>query len=168
MGYVAAIIGGAIIGCLVMCLMIAAGKEEKMRGSPYTHCINCNTPTANLDICDKCKDLISKQFEEDSMQDLNKVILMGKPTRDPETVETKDGKRYAKFSLEVRRGGSGGGTDYFTIIAWDKAYDQVISYVHAGEITAIVGRLRSRKWEENGFHRTEYEVAATEVYAFEV
>jgi single-strand DNA-binding protein len=78
--------------------------------------------------------------------DYNSVGLIGRLTRDPETVTTQSGKSVAKFGLAV-----GTGKDSAAFIdceAWEKTGEFVAKHFAKGDALAISGSLRQQDWED--------------------
>lgn len=101
---------------------------------------------------------------------LNKVILMGRLTRDPELRKTQSGTSVASFSLAVDRDYSGkdGGekeTDFIDIVAWRNTAEFVSKYFSKGRMAVVSGRLQMRDWtDKEGNKRRSAEVVADNVY----
>ena len=100
---------------------------------------------------------------------LNKVILMGRLTRDPELKHTQNNISVVSFTLAVDRGYAKPGeekqTDFIDIVAWRQTAEFVSRYFRKGQLVAATGRLQVRKWQDNqGNNRTTYEVVADEVF----
>jgi len=82
---------------------------------------------------------------------MNKVILIGNLTRDPEIKVTQTGKKLARFSIAVNEGKNRDGQEmvqYFNLTAWEKLAEIVESYVKKGHKIAIVGNLQNRSWDK--------------------
>ncbi|MDF2985763.1 MAG: single-strand binding protein [Eubacterium sp.] len=101
---------------------------------------------------------------------MNKVVLMGRLTKHPELRYTRvNNAAVACFPIAVdRRGTSKDGkpqADFFNIIAWNKTAEFCQKYLTKGMKVAIVGRLQTRKWEDNeGNIHYVTEVVADETY----
>lgn len=100
---------------------------------------------------------------------LNKVILMGRLTRDPELKHTQSNISVSTFSIAVDRGYARAGeerqTDFIDIVTWRNTAEFVTRYFRKGQMIAVSGRLQTRKWQDNqGNNRTTYEVVADEVF----
>lgn len=100
---------------------------------------------------------------------LNKVVLMGRLTRDPEARSTQSGTSMCTFSLAVDRSFARQGeerqTDFINIIAFRSTADFVLRYFRKGQLVAVCGRLQTRNWQDqNGNNRTATEVLAEEVH----
>ena len=101
---------------------------------------------------------------------MNKVILMGRLTRDPEVRYTQTNNTLvASFSLAVNRRFARPGeerqADFFNIIAWNKLAENISKYLFKGNQVAISGRLETRSWDDpNGQKHYVTEVIAEEAY----
>ena len=104
------------------------------------------------------------------MADLNKVILMGHMTADPELKQTTSGISVCSFSIGVNRRYSKAdqgqqSVDFINIVAWRQQAEFVSKYFAKGQQMALVGALQTRTWEDkNGNKRKSVEVVADEVY----
>ena len=100
---------------------------------------------------------------------LNKAILMGLLTRDPELRYTPNGNvPVVTFSLAVDRNYSGNGrerqTDFIDIVAWRRQAEFVSQWFTKGMMAIVVGSIQSRRWQDkNGNNRTSIEVIADEI-----
>ena len=96
---------------------------------------------------------------------LNKVILMGRLTANPELRSTGNGTPVCSFSLAVNRRGKDDGTDFLDIVAWNKTAEFVSKYFAKGMQVAVSGRIQTRTWEDKqGNKRKSVEVVADEVF----
>ena len=101
---------------------------------------------------------------------MNKVILMGRLTREVETRYTQTSNTMvASFSLAVNRRfvkeGEERQADFFNIVAWGKLGEFCSKYYKKGQQVAIIGRLQTRSWEDdNGQKKYATEVVAEEAY----
>ena len=98
----------------------------------------------------------------------NRVILIGRLTRDPELRYTGNGTAVASFSLAVDRTYKNGNgekeTDYINIVAWRNLGERCGEYLAKGKMVAVEGRLQIRSYEDNnGVKRTVAEVVADDV-----
>lgn len=99
---------------------------------------------------------------------MNKVILVGNLTRDPELSETPSGVAVCKFSIAVNRphANSDGErqTDFFNIVVWRGQGENAAKYLKKGSKVGIVGSLQNRSYEDkDGVKRSVTEVIASEV-----
>ena len=96
---------------------------------------------------------------------MNKTILMGRLTRDPEVRYTQtNNKMVVNFTLAVNRRLEEG-TDFFYVVAWNKTGEFVSKYFKKGIQVSVIGRLQNRDYEtKDGNKRIVTEVIAEEVY----
>ena len=102
------------------------------------------------------------------MADLNKVILMGHITADPELKQTQSGTSVCSFSIGVNRRYSKDqaqqGVDFINIVAWRQQAEFVTRYFKKGSSIIVCGSLQTRNWtDNNGQKRYATEVVADEV-----
>lgn len=101
---------------------------------------------------------------------MNKVILMGRLTRDPEVRYTQTNNTLvASFSLAVNRRFAKQGeerqADFINIVAWSKLGEFCSKYFKKGQQVGIVGRIQTRTWDdENNVKHYITEVVAEEAY----
>lgn len=100
---------------------------------------------------------------------LNKVILMGRLTVDPEHKQTPNGVSVTSFTIAVDRNFSSKNgerqTDFINIVAWRQTADFVCNYFAKGGMIALEGSLQSRRYvDKQGNNRIAYEVVADQVY----
>lgn len=101
---------------------------------------------------------------------LNKIVIMGRMTSDPELRRTGSGTPVASFTLAVDRDFSGkdGGekeTDFIDCVAWKHTADFVSKYFTKGRMAVVSGRLQLRGWtDKDGNKRRSAEVVADNVY----
>ena len=101
---------------------------------------------------------------------MNKVILMGRLTRDPEVRYTQTNNTLvASFSLAVNRRfvrqGEERQADFFNIVAWNKQGEFCSKYFKKGQQVGVIGRLQTRTWDDDkGTKHYITEVIADEAY----
>ena len=100
---------------------------------------------------------------------MNKVILMGRLTKDVEVRYTQTNNiMVASFSLAVNRRFAKEGeqqADFINIVAWNKTAEFVSKYFKKGQQVAVVGRIQTRNYEDDkGIKHYITEVIAEEVY----
>ena len=101
---------------------------------------------------------------------LNKIILMGRLTRDPELRHTQTGTAVASFSLAVDRDFKDKATgdrttDFIDVVAWRQTGEFVSRYFTKGRMAVVEGRLQIRDWtDKDGNKRRSAEVVADNVY----
>ena len=99
---------------------------------------------------------------------LNKGILMGRLTRDPELRHTQSGTAVCSFTLAIDRDRKDANgekqTDFIDCVAWGKQAEFVSQWFSKGAMAIAVGRIQSRKWQDqNGNNRTAIELNCEEV-----
>lgn len=98
---------------------------------------------------------------------LNKIIIMGRMTKDPELRYTQSQKPVASFTLAVDRDYSGGEkeTDFIECVAWNRTAEFVDQYFVKGQMAIAEGRLQIRDWtDRNGNKRQSAEVVCDRVF----
>lgn len=99
---------------------------------------------------------------------MNKAILIGNLTKDPELSETSSGVSFCKFSIAVNRpfANSDGEreVDFFNITTWRGQAETCAKYLKKGKKVCIVGSLQNREYtDNNGVKRTATDVIASEI-----
>ncbi len=99
---------------------------------------------------------------------MNKVILIGNLTRDPELSETPNGVAVCRFSIAVSRDYSSSDgtreTDFFNITVWRGRAEVCGKYLRKGNKVAVVGSLQNRSYEDkDGIKRNVTDIVASEV-----
>ena len=101
---------------------------------------------------------------------LNRIILMGRLTRDPELRHTGSGTPVASFSLAVERDfrdktTGQRATDFIDVVAWRQTGEFVSKFFQKGSMAVVEGRLQMRDWQDrDGNKRRSAEVVADNVY----
>ena len=100
---------------------------------------------------------------------LNKVVLMGRLTKDPELRRTGSGTAVTSFSLACDRDfkslSGDKETDFIEVVAWKNTAEFVSKYFSKGRMAVVEGRLQIRDWTDKaGSKRTTAEVVADNVY----
>jgi single-strand DNA-binding protein len=100
---------------------------------------------------------------------LNKIILMGRLTRDPELRRTGSGTAVTSFAIAVDRDfKSQNGekeTDFIDVVAWRTTAEFVSKHFSKGRMAVVEGRLQIRDWtDKDGTKRRTAEVIADNVY----
>jgi single-strand DNA-binding protein len=99
---------------------------------------------------------------------LNRIILIGRLTRDPELRYVPSGQPVASFTLAVDRPFANQQgerqTDFIDIVAWRRLAEQVTQHLAKGRLVAVEGRLQIRSYEtQDGQKRKAAEVVADAV-----
>lgn len=96
---------------------------------------------------------------------LNRVVLIGRLTRDPELRYTSNGTATAQFTLAVDRPFTKQGgekeVDFIPIVTWRQLAETCANYLRKGRLTAVEGRIQTRNYENNEGRR----IYVTEVIA---
>ena len=101
---------------------------------------------------------------------LNRIILSGRLTRDPELRRTQSGIPVASFSLAVNRDFKDKATgetpvDFIDIVAWRHTGEFAANYFAKGSMAVVEGRLQIRDWtDREGGRRRTAEVVASNIY----
>lgn len=97
--------------------------------------------------------------------DLNKVMIIGRLTRDPEMRSTPSGKSVATLGLATNRfwvdanGQKQKGTEFHNIVIWSKLAEIANQYLRKGAKVYIEGRLQTREWTgQDGVKRYRTEI----------
>ena len=99
---------------------------------------------------------------------LNKAILMGRLTRDPELKYAQNNLPVVQFTVAVERNRAAQGqekqTDFINVVAWRKTAEFVSQWFTKGMMIIVEGSVQSRRWQDKeGHNRTTIEVVASAV-----
>ena len=97
---------------------------------------------------------------------MNKAILIGRLTRDPELRYTSSNRAVCQFTVAIDRPFTNQASgqreaDFINVVAWDKTGENVGKYMTKGRLIAVEGRIQTRNYENNEGRR----VYVTEVIA---
>ena len=100
---------------------------------------------------------------------LNKVILMGRFTRDPELRSTPQGISTCSFSIAVDRNfvrqGEERKADFINCVAWRQTAEFISKYFKKGSMVALEGSIQTRSWDDqDGKKRYATDVVVNQVY----
>ena len=101
---------------------------------------------------------------------LNRALVQGRLTKDPEMRLTPNGKKVAYLTIASQRDWKGAdgerGADFLNVIAWEKVAQFAADYFHKGNMVLVDGRLQSRGWKDkdDGKTRTAVEIIAQSLY----
>lgn len=106
------------------------------------------------------------------MAGLNKVQLIGRLGKEPETHKTPNGAAVTSFSLAVERiwkskGEIKKGTDWFRVDAWGKLGEICQKYLQKGQLVYVEGALRTDKYEHEGETKYFTKVIASKMQMLE-
>lgn len=85
---------------------------------------------------------------------MNKAILIGRLTKDPELRYTNSNRAVAQFSVAVDRPFTNQATgqreaDFINVVVWDKTAENVAKYMSKGRLIAVEGRIQTRSYDNN-------------------
>ena len=89
---------------------------------------------------------------------INRVVLVGRMTRDPELRRTNTGAAVTSFTLALNRNynsADGQQADYINCVVWNKGAENVERYCSKGSLVGVEGRLRSRSYDNAQFLETK-------------
>ncbi len=95
---------------------------------------------------------------------INRVVLVGRLTRDPELRKTQNGTSVCSFTMAVNRRVQTQGqpdADFISCVAWNKLADLMTQYLHKGSLIGLEGRIQTRNYDNQQGQR----VYVTEVVA---
>lgn len=100
---------------------------------------------------------------------LNKILVCGRLTREPELKALPNGNHVASFSLAIGRtfknkdGQKEEQTEYVPVVVFGKSAESCSQYLTKGQVAMVEGRLQTRTWEAEGEKRYRTEVIAERV-----
>ena len=95
---------------------------------------------------------------------MNKVVLIGRLSKDPELRHTSSGTAVCQITVAISRrvaAGANPETDFINVVVWDKQAENVAKYLAKGRQVAVEGRIQTRSYDNNEGKR----VYVTEVVA---
>lgn len=98
--------------------------------------------------------------------DLNKVVLTGRLTRNPELKYLQTGTPVATFTLAVnrpKRDGHENEADFLPVVVWGSQAENAQKYLRKGSEVVIAGKIQTRTYEKDGYKRYITEIVAREV-----
>jgi single-strand DNA-binding protein len=103
---------------------------------------------------------------------INRVVLVGRLTRDPELRTTTTGKSVCDFSIavgkKIKPTDGSPDADFFRVNCWEKTAEFVSNYLHKGRLVAVDGRLQARKFtDKDGNNREMVEIVAENVQSLD-
>lgn len=102
---------------------------------------------------------------------VNRIVLVGRLTRDPELRKTPSGASVVAFTLAVDNRPTKGGektASFIPVIGWNQTADNVAKYVHKGSLVGVDGRLTQRSYDKrDGSKAQVFEVVADSVQFLE-
>ena len=100
------------------------------------------------------------------MVDINRVVLIGRLTRDAELKSIASGQAVTKFSIAVNRRKKNGDQwedepNFFDIVVWGRQGESLHQYLLKGKMVCVDGELRQDRWQQDGQNRSKVEVVAS-------
>lgn len=99
---------------------------------------------------------------------MNRVVLMGRLTKDPELRYTPQGTAVVRFTIAVNRRFAKEGqqqADFISCVAWRQTAEFICKYFRKGSMIAVVGSIQTRSWDgQDGKRQYATEVLVDEVY----
>ncbi|MCD6342407.1 MAG: single-stranded DNA-binding protein [Spirochaetaceae bacterium] len=102
--------------------------------------------------------------------DINKVVLVGRLTRDAEQSYTQSGFALLKFSIAVNRNRKQGDqwieeASFFDVTVWGRQGEAIVNYMTKGKQVAVEGQLRQDRWEDknDGSKRSKVVIDASNI-----
>lgn len=96
---------------------------------------------------------------------MNKAILVGRLTKDPELRKTSSNQNVVNFTVAINRTFSNANgereADFINCVVWGKQAENMATYVAKGSLVGVDGRIQTRNYEDNNGNR----VYVTEVVA---
>ena len=98
---------------------------------------------------------------------MNKVMLIGNLTRDPELNQTSSGIAYCKMSIAVSRAFANADgekqADFFNIVTWRGLAENCNKFLSKGKKIAVSGRIEIRSYEQDGVKKYATDIVAEDV-----
>lgn len=99
---------------------------------------------------------------------MNKILLIGNLTRDPESGATAGGVNFTRFNIAVNRPFTNSAgervADYFDVITWRGLAERCAKYLFKGSKVGVNGSVQRRQYEDrDGIKRTSFDVVADEI-----
>ncbi|MCP4354251.1 MAG: single-stranded DNA-binding protein [Proteobacteria bacterium] len=100
--------------------------------------------------------------------DINKVVIVGRLTRDSELSFTNSGFALTKFSIATNRKKKSGDTwedeaNFFDCTLWGKRGEALNTYLKRGQQVAVEGELKQDRWEKDGVKRSKVTIEVTNI-----
>ena len=98
---------------------------------------------------------------------MNKVILMGRITKDPELSQSMQGAVVTRFSIAVNRPFAKEGSqqvDFVNCVAWENKAEFICKHFKKGSMIAVVGKIQVRSWDSDDGKKYATEIIIDEVH----
>ena len=86
---------------------------------------------------------------------MNKIIISGRLTKDPELRKTTSNKSVANFTVAVNRRSKDDPSDFITCIAWEKRAEFVEKFLGKGNRVFVSGRMESRSYDKSDGNKVQ-------------
>jgi single-strand DNA-binding protein len=109
---------------------------------------------------------VSRRPVEKEKRTVNKVLLTGRLTRDPEMRSLASGKNVTQFSIATNEYAGHGKerAEFHNIVTWDKLAEICGRYLGKGQQVAVEGRIQTRSWDDDrGARHWKTEIVASSV-----
>ncbi|MCL2093065.1 MAG: single-stranded DNA-binding protein [Treponema sp.] len=102
------------------------------------------------------------------MADINRVVLVGRLTRDAELKYITSGQAISKFAIAVNRRRKDGDqwvdeANFFDITVWGRTAESLNQYLTKGKTVGVEGELRQDRWQQDGQNRSRIEIVASNI-----
>lgn len=100
---------------------------------------------------------------------INRVILVGRLTKDPELRKTQNGTSVVSYTMAVNRRIQTPGqpdADFINCVAWNKTADLMAQYLHKGSLIGIEGRIQTRSYDNQQGQRVYVTEVVTDSVQF--
>lgn len=95
---------------------------------------------------------------------MNKIIIIGNVTREPERKSTASDVPYTRICVAVNRKSREQGTDFFNVVAWNKLAETCAAFVSKGSKICVEGSVQIREYEgRDGVKRSTIDIIASSV-----
>lgn len=84
---------------------------------------------------------------------MNKIVLVGRLTKDPELKTTSSDVNYTNITIAVPRRYKRGEVDFINCVAWRNTAEFIWKYFNKGSMIAVSGSLQVRTWEDDNANR---------------
>ena len=96
---------------------------------------------------------------------MNKVILIGRLTKDPILTKTSQGTPVVQFTIALNQGDK---THYIDIVAWNQTAENTFKFVKKGHLVGVIGSIQTRTYDDkNGKKHKVFEILANSVQFME-
>lgn len=101
---------------------------------------------------------------------INRAVLTGRLTKEPEIRVTNSGKKVVSFTLAVNRNFKNANgevdADFINCVLWGESTQNFVTYVHKGSLIGIDGRIQTRNYEDNDGKRVYVTEVLVERFTF--